>query len=216
MKDDKVYPERAGLMVLPGVSLFPHSLLPLYIFEERYRRMLDEALAGARMFGIAHAGEEGEVAAIASLGVVRACVSNADGTSNLILQGVARVRICGLTMKPFPKAQIELLNDRGGDCDSLPGLRKDIFEACRQVRAAGMETPKGFDQYLAQIEAHGAFVDAVAAAFVTDPIERRGMLEDCDVPRRANRLLRCLLRQLVTPPGGASFGSEGAGGGEEG
>jgi len=196
MNTDGTNPSRTGLMVLPGVTLFPHSLLPLYIFEDRYRAMLGEALRGDRMFGIAHAGDDGEVAAIGGLGVVRACVANEDGTSNLILQGISRVTFSKLNMEPYPQADISIMPDVGDD-EPLGELRKEIDEACLRMRAAGMESPQGFDQYLAQIVSYGAFADAVASAFVIDPTERRGLLEECHVGTRMNRLLRCLLRQFL-------------------
>ncbi len=191
-------PENVGAMILPGVTLFPHALLPLYIFEPRYRRMLAEALTGERMFAIAHAGEDGEVAAIGGLGIVRACVSNEDGTSNLILQGVSRVVFSEFRLKPFPNAGIVTLADRGDDALNLPALRKDITETCRQMKAAGIESPQGFEKFLSQIPSHGAFADAVAGAYVADPTERRGLLEEAEVSTRMERLLRCLLRTLQT------------------
>ena len=45
-------PSEAGVMILGGATLFPQSLLPLYIFEPRYRRLLAEA---RRHFARAHA-----------------------------------------------------------------------------------------------------------------------------------------------------------------
>lgn len=186
-------------MVLPGVTLFPHALLPLHIFEPRYRRMLAECLDGDRMFAIAHADDDGGIAAIGGLGVVRACVANEDGTSNLILQGVARVVFSGWKMKPFPRAEVRVLEDFGSDSPEVSELRRDVVEACRQIRQSGVEAPRGFDEYLSQIHEPGAFADAVSAAFVADPTERRGLLEEPDVSIRLSRLLRCLLRQLQTP-----------------
>ncbi len=199
MKEEQAFPERTGAMILPGVTLFPHALLPLHIFEPRYRRMLAAALDGARMFAIAHTDENGGLAPIGGLGVVRACVANEDGTSNLILQGVARVMITNLKMRPFPSVEIEVIADKGTGAENLDELRSDITEACRQMRHVGIETPRGFDEYLAQITEPGPFSDAVAAAFVADGVERRGLLEESDVSVRMSRLLRCLLRQLQTP-----------------
>jgi Lon protease-like protein len=70
------YPDQIDLMILPWVSLFPGSLLPLYIFEERYREMTRAALAGNRMFAIAHTYDDSHVAPIGGLGIIRACVAN--------------------------------------------------------------------------------------------------------------------------------------------
>ncbi len=189
-------PDSVGVMILPGVTLFPGSLLPLYIFEPRYRRMVEAALAGDRMFAVAHAEEDSGVAAIAGLGVVRACVANADGTSNLILQGLSRVGVSGVKMKPFPKAQIERFGDEDPDPEVSSALRAEVQNAFGQLRKSGVEMPHGFEGYLAGIHSAGAYADAIAAAFVPDPVERRGFLEEPKVPVRLARLLHCLVRQL--------------------
>src|SRR6202790_2833716 len=92
-------PPQVPVMPLPGALLFPHALLPLYIFEERYREMLKYALNPHRMFSVALINPEcGEWESssdffhVAGVGLIRACVGRADGTSNLILQGLDRVR----------------------------------------------------------------------------------------------------------------------------
>ena len=80
-------------MPLPGASLFPHALLPLYIFELRYRQMLKHALAHHRMFcvalikpGCADWHSPADFFHTAGVGLIRACVERGDGTSNLILK----------------------------------------------------------------------------------------------------------------------------------
>jgi len=197
--DHPVFPDSVGLMILPGVSLFPGALLPLYIFEDRYRRMLGQALGSGRMFAIAHAGDDGEVAATGGLGFVRACVSKPDGTSNLILQGVGRVTFSDVRLSPFPRAVIRLLPDEPGDPEVIQSIRRELDEICRHVRASGIALPQGFETYLKQVHAGGAYADALAAALITDPVEQRGLLEETSVVVRMERLLRCLIRQLHLP-----------------
>ena len=46
-------PLEVPVMTLPSATLFPQALLPLYIFEPRYRRMLKDALDSNRMFSVA-------------------------------------------------------------------------------------------------------------------------------------------------------------------
>src|SRR5947209_8632971 len=82
-----------------GTVLFPHALLPLYIFEPRYREMLQRALDEHRMFSVTLVKpscpewqEPEDFFHLAAVGLIRACVERSDGTSNLILQGLERVR----------------------------------------------------------------------------------------------------------------------------
>ena len=104
-------------MPLPGAVLFPHALLPLYIFEPRYRDMLDHALRHHRMFCVTLIKPScpqwlapEDFFHVASVGLIRACVGRGDGTSNLILQGLDRVRFTGFEQEtPFPIATIDRL-----------------------------------------------------------------------------------------------------------
>ena len=83
-------------MTLPNATLFPQALLPLYIFEPRYRQMLADALHTNRMFSVAmqRPGDSREIPSpVAGLGLIRVSVGHRDGTSHLILQGIARVEL---------------------------------------------------------------------------------------------------------------------------
>src|SRR5260370_15926990 len=86
-------------MPLPGAVLFPHALLPLYIFETRYREMLEHALQRDRMFSVTlikpscpewQASED--FFRFATVSLIPACVGRGDATSNLVLPRVHRVR----------------------------------------------------------------------------------------------------------------------------
>src|ERR687884_501924 len=98
-------PSEIPVMVLPNAILFPQAMLPLYIFEPRYRQMLSDVLDSHRMFSIAlqKPGRTRETPSpVAGLGLIRASVANRDGTSQLVLQGVARVQLAEpVRYKPY-------------------------------------------------------------------------------------------------------------------
>ncbi|MCX7915835.1 MAG: LON peptidase substrate-binding domain-containing protein, partial [Verrucomicrobiae bacterium] len=64
-------PHEVGIMVLPNAVLFPGAVLPLYVFEPRYRRMLADALAGDRMFAGGVAEPHGVPHPVAVVGLIR-------------------------------------------------------------------------------------------------------------------------------------------------
>src|SRR5947199_10060650 len=115
MKEVAILPEQAPVMPLPGAVLFPHALLPLYIFEPRYREMLAHALAHERMFCVsllrperAQWKSEDDFFDVETIGLIRACVGRGDGTCNLILQGSQRVGFGDLVqLHPFTFAEFE-------------------------------------------------------------------------------------------------------------
>src|SRR6185295_4337734 len=114
-------PPEVPVMTLPNATLFPQALLPLYIFEPRYRQMLAEALKSNRMFAVAmqKPGSKREVPApIAGLGLIRVSVRHSDETSHLILQGLARVELEEtVRYKPYRIQRIRPL--RTPPCDSV-------------------------------------------------------------------------------------------------
>src|SRR2546421_11346132 len=122
MKDATItLPDEVAVMPLPGAVLFPHALLPLHIFEPRYQEMLEHALQRDRMFSVAlikpscpewHAPED--FFHFVTIGLIRACVGRGDGTSNLVLQGLHRVRFTRFEQEtPFPAAKLDIVESTG-------------------------------------------------------------------------------------------------------
>jgi len=88
------------------------------------------ALASNRMFAIAHASDDGTIADIGTLGVIRAAVTNEDETSNLVLQGLRRVQFGTITMEPYPQASVSVLPECADEDPALASLRLKIRDAC--------------------------------------------------------------------------------------
>lgn len=201
MKGEKIeeLPATLPVMVLPGVTLFPNALLPLYIFEPRYREMLEEALGAGRMLAMAmpRNEEESEVEMIAGAGLVRACIRNDDGTSNLILQGVCRVRFTGWDQtSPYRIARVEELPSDEGKHDDLETKVTQLHALCARFKEQGIELPSQFEAYLNQITNIGVITDLVASTLVADPRVRQMLLEEIEIPRRLEKLLAGLRSQL--------------------
>lgn len=192
-------PSTLPVMVLPGVTLFPNALLPLFIFETRYRLMLDEALGTGRMvaMGMAHDEEEQEVEPVAGAGLVRACIRNPDGTSNLILQGISRVRFTGwLQKEPYRIARVESLPSTGGEGGDLERKLTRLHALCARFKEQGIELPTQFEAYLNQIDDVGVITDLVASTLVADAAVRQELLEEVEIPKRLEKLLAGLSAQL--------------------
>lgn len=191
-------------MVLPGAHLFPNALLPLYIFEPRYRQMLTWSLEQHRMFcvapmkpGISEARSIGDFYHIVGLGLVRACVGRDDGTSHLVLQGLARVRITGfLQESPFRIAEMRELPSEPADAQESESLTTRLLEVCTLLRAGGATVPAALDQQLAQIEDPALLSDIIAQTFLRDPERRQAVFEELRVGARTRLLIRFLLGEM--------------------
>jgi Lon protease-like protein len=97
------------LFPLPGVVLLPGTLLPLHIFEPRYRAMVGDALAGNRMIGMAMIRPDGDtdeacpaVHPIGGAGEIVESDELGDGRYNILLEGRFRYRILEEEVSPAP------------------------------------------------------------------------------------------------------------------
>ena len=185
------FPDTTGVMILPWTCLFPRAMLPLHIFEERYRLMCQIALAGNRMFAIAHATDDGTIADIGSLGVIRAAVTNEDGTSNLILQGIGRVAFGSVTMDPYPQATLSILSESEEEDDALTSLRRKIRDVCLDFFAENTEALQYLKKHLSAPSSDSTFTDMIAAIHPS-PQAQRSLLEELDIKTRMSLLLQSL------------------------
>jgi Lon protease-like protein len=208
MGSSEILPKQLPVMPLPGAVLFPHVLLPLYIFEARYRRMLDHALRHHRMFCVTlikpscpewHAPED--VFHVATVGLIRACVGCGDGTSNLILQGLQRVRFASFEQEaPFPIARIDIIESRDVTTVETEALGAKVLELYASLKHDGRQLPGKVDRYLAELRDLEMLADLMASTFVNDPLRRQRVLEE----RSLNQRLRFLITYLRDEIGNAA------------
>jgi Lon protease-like protein len=208
MASSTILPEQIPVMPLPGALLFPHALLPLYIFEPRYREMLEHALNDHRMFSVAlikpqHAQWRSpeDFFHIAGLGLIRACVGRGDGTSNLILQGLERVRFTSFEQAtPFPIATIDTLESDSVSSVETEALAAKVLELYSKLKGAGRQLPAKVDQYLSDLGDPEMLADLVASTFINDALRRQRVLEELSV----NQRLRLVIQYLREESGSAA------------
>jgi Lon protease-like protein len=204
MDGSVILPAQVPVMPLPGALLFPHALLPLYVFEERYRDMLDYALNHHRMFSVAlikpscsdwHAPED--FFHVAGVGLIRACVDRGDGTSNLILQGLERVRFTAFEQEaPFPIATIESLESETSSSVKTEALASKVLELYSKLRTKGRELPNKVDRYLSDLNDMEMLADLMAATFINDPLRRQQVLEELVLDHRLRLVIQYLREEI--------------------
>src|SRR4051794_20841336 len=199
-----VLPDEIPVMPLPGAVLFPNALLPLYIFEPRYCEMLEHALKRDRMFSVAlikpscpEWQEPEDFFHLATIGLIRACVGRGDGTSNLVLQGLHRVRFTSFDQEaPFPVAKIDIVESSDDTTVETEALGEKVLELYRKLKRAGRQLPPKVDRYLAQLDDLEMLADLVASTFVDDPLRRQKMLEEQSVNQRLRLLITFLQDEI--------------------
>jgi Lon protease-like protein len=195
-------PSEAPVMVLPSTLLFPHSLMPLYMFEQRYRDMLKWALLHDRAFcvalrkpGISDEKSTDDFYQTAGLGLVRACVSNKDGTSHLMLQGLSRVRFESFVqVAPFRIAKLVPIETQAGTEAQTAPLVAEVRALCKRYRSQGLTS--NVESFLLKMEDADMLADAVAHSLIQNPLCRQAILEETRVPQRLELVIRSIEAEM--------------------
>jgi len=208
MGESITLPDQVPVMPLPGTLLFPHALLPIHIFEPRYREMLKLALSEHRMFcvalvkpGRASWKSTDDFFHIAGIGLIRACVDQGDGTSNLIMQGLRRVRFSAFEQAdPFPIAHIEPLESKEVSSVETDALAAKVLDLYSKFKENGRHLPEKVDAYLSHLGDTEMLADLIAATFINDSLRRQQILEELAV----NQRLRLIIQYLREETGSAA------------
>ncbi len=186
---------RLPMFPLPGVVLFPHALLPLHIFEERYKKMARDLLSSHRHLAVAMLESPDDamtpgrppVRPIMGLGEVVVAHELPNGRFNLVVRGKLRVHlerelpsdepyrlIVASVREDLPIANAAELSDADQSLRALVGrLAERIPDGGELLR-----------QLVASQTAPHELSDALAGALVVDPHKRQRLLETRDGLRR--------------------------------
>ncbi len=124
------------LFPLPDVVLFPQQLLPLHIFESRYRMLLQSVLETDQRFGIVRIDPNtGEMADIGCCAEVLQHQTTDDGRSYIVTLGQQRFRLLNIAREtPFRTGMVSWIEDDNiDDPDSLHALSQTVSQALNDV-----------------------------------------------------------------------------------
>jgi Lon protease-like protein len=101
-----------------GTVALPHELIPLHIFEDRYRTMIGECLEQGSEFGIVWAGEEGLRPVGCAMEITEVLERMEDGRLNILTRGTRPFRIVDEQHDlPYPAGTVEFLTDKTEEAD---------------------------------------------------------------------------------------------------
>lgn len=215
-------PSEVPVMTLPNATLFPQALLPLYIFEPRYRQMLADVLKADRLFAVAmqKPGRMRETPApVAGLGLVRVSVGHRNGTSHLILQGLVRVELEAVRRyRPYRVQRIRVLETPPANAVATDALLAKVHELLARRLQLGLPFPfptmgakKSGDglpptcsalaardmlDHVASLKNPEHVADLVSCAVLRAATRRQTILETLDLEARLRRLILFLLAEI--------------------
>jgi Lon protease-like protein len=189
------------LFPLPNVVLLPCAVLPLHIFEERYKQMTADALRADRLIAMAllKSGWERdyyqapEIEPIVCVGQILSHERLPDGRYNFLLRGTQRARVVReIRKRPYRVAELEPIPE-------TPALEIDLAEQRRLLELLFNEGPFAktaagcqFAQVLASDLPTSDVADLLAFNLIDDLPLKQSLLADGDVARRVTRTIDAL------------------------
>lgn len=187
-------PVEVPVFPLPKLVLFPGTMLPLHIFEPRYRSMLSDALLGQqRLIAVAQLKPGWErmyegrppIYDVAGVGKIASHTLNRDGTYDIVLEAQARVRLDELEPGglSYRRATATVLHELAPDSVHAHEVTALLALASR-IAAIVQRALPGFSLQATHDDSPAMLSDRIADQFVLDPAARQDLLETLDVSAR--------------------------------
>lgn len=206
--------ERLPIFPLPKAQLFPDAILPLHVFEPRYRELVEHVMReGHNALGVAtlrpgyEPDYEGRPAVYPTLGagVIMAAEKQGDGRWNILVRGLTRVRIVAEHDQQhlFREVRAQRLYDEDPADDALEERLRALV---MQLADHAADASRALHLILSQAPDAASLTNLLGAHACSDARLRQKMLETTDVSRRlemaCNHLGRLLLEVAEPPAGG--------------
>jgi uncharacterized protein len=200
------FSNQCRLFPLPDVVLFPHTLLPLHIFEPRYRQMTEDALADDQLVTMVQVRpvvkgspwvEPVPIMDVGCLGKIIQHERLANGRFNFLLMGCKRVRLKReiLSAKLYRIAEAEIIEDEEAD-PAIETRRDELIGLFRRAFEKRQRLDKDLSALLQSSVPLGVLSDIIAHALGLPPLTKQELLAEPKVERRVETLRR-ILRHIV-------------------
>lgn len=203
--------ERLPVFPLPNTVLFPHTFLPLHIFEPRYRVMIKQALSEGGGLGLAmlkttqEEPEDGRppVFSIGGAGRIVHHTELADGRYMILLRGLTRVKLEAEKTtqdEPFRRFTVSPLDEKemplAAGKEAMKTLQNCVNQLAVNMSEGGAELLKA----VALAQAPGELSDLLASALIGEPELQQSLLEQLDVNKRVDRIVATMAELLLSMP----------------
>jgi ATP-dependent Lon protease len=200
-------PGEVPVLPLRDTVLFPNSFMPLAVARESSVKLIDEAIAGAKVIGVftqrdpAHEDPgQGDLHDVGTLTHIHKMFKLPDGSLRLIVQGLARIRLDRLVAtRPFLRAEISPALDlhRESDALEIDALERNIRANFSQVVQLSPVLSEDLNALASNITDVSRLADFIASSLTTiGTSAKQELLEQPDVRARMDQLNRILTKEL--------------------
>ena len=195
---------RVPLFPLSGAILFPRSHLPLHIFEERYRAMVQDAMAGPGRIAMIQPTDLGDASSLYQVGCIGELVGVEeldDGRFNIMLLGSQRFRLIAEADGGTPYRQADIDTHAFADDDPEPLSSIQRADVEREARRFGDALSLAVDWDAVGRLDDEMLVNAIAQVAPFDAGAKQALLEEATLTGRADLVVQLMQFQRLAPGG---------------
>jgi Lon protease-like protein len=189
------------LFPLPNVILFPGVILPLHIFEQRYRVMTADALIGDKLIAMAllrpgwekNYHDRPAIEPVVCVGKIVSWEQLDDGRYNFLLRGIARAEIVReKDSSPYRRAELSLLKETSPPEEELFCQRRRLLEMFHTDPLASLPITQQLKKIIDGSSPTALVADLIAFHVLSHIPLKQAILAETDVPRRIDRVIAAL------------------------
>ena len=196
----------AVLPVLPlrDTVVFPDTMIPLTIGQERSIKLIDDVLAGDRLLAMV-TSRDAEVETpgpdllypVGTVGLAHKMIKLPDGTMRILVQGLQRVRVKEyVSEEPYLVARTEKIEDVATESKESEALRASLLSVFSKIVALVPYLPEELEMAAANVEEPGPLTFLIASTMRIKAEDKQALLEEDDVEARMRKLIGILTREL--------------------
>lgn len=200
-------PDRVPIFPLPNLVFFPGTVVPLHIFESRYRRMIQDVLAGDGVLALtllkpgweAHDTDRPPIHPVGCAGRLLEVTNLPEGRFNVRLAGLARVRLDEYeSLQPYRMARVDLLPEQlpADGCAEMREARNDLLGAYGLL-VAEITGRQSLALEGARSAPFHALVNTLSAHLDLPSVLKQELLDVDSVLERSRVVARVLRRELM-------------------
>jgi ATP-dependent Lon protease len=197
----------ATLPVLPlkETVVFPQSMTPLAIGQERSVRLIDDVVAGDRLLALVTARDSSvdvpgwdDIYEVGTVAVIHKMIRVPDGTLRILVGGLQRIRIVDhVSDDPYLVAELEAVPDEDVDTPEVAALTRNVQGLFSKIIGLAPYLPEELQLAATNVDDPSALAHLVASTLRTIPTdERQRLLETVDVEQRLRQVSAILSREV--------------------
>ncbi len=199
------YPAALPVLPLKDTVVFPQSMSPLAIGQERSVRLIDDVVAGDRLLALVTARDASvdapgwqDIYEVGTVALVHKMIKVPDGTLRILVQGLDRVRLDNrLDVDPYLLGEFSALPDVFVETPEVEALTRNVQGLFARIIGLAPYLPEELQLAAANVDDPSALAHLVASTLRTIKTEeRQEILETIDVEERLRKISAILNREL--------------------